>query len=235
MGEATARRFAVDGMTVGVMDIDFEAAGRVAAAINSTGGRALALAADVAESEQVAAAVARLRSECGQITVLVNNAAVDDFCPFATITQENWDRIMDINLKGVMLVSQAVLPDMMSCGWGRIVNIASYGAQLSIPNMAHYCASKGGLISLTRALAAELGQHGITVNTVSPGFIDTPMSRHAIEAGKFPVAPEVIFSAYPIPRMGRAEEIAAACAFFVSDEASYITAQLLGVNGGAAV
>jgi len=235
MGEATSLRFARDGMAVGVLDIDGAAAGRVAGAISGAGGRAVALQADVSDRQQVAAAVAQMRAALGPVTVLVNNAAVEEFCPFSEITEENWDRIIDVNLKGVYIVTQAVLADMEAAGWGRIVNISGYGAQISSPNMSHYFASKGGMISLTRGLAAELGPKGITVNSVSPGFIDTPMARRAIQGGKFPVAPEVIYGAYPIPRLGKPEEIAAACAFFVSEEAGYVTAQLLGVNGGAAV
>lgn len=235
MGEAIARRLTRDGMAVGVLDIDGDAAERVAAEITRDGGQAIALQADVADTAQVAAAVARLRDALGSATVLVNNAAIEEFAPIEEISESSWDRHLEVNLKSVYLVTRELLPDMKAAGWGRIINIAALGAQLSTPNMGHYYASKGGVISLSRCLAAELGASGITVNIVSPGFIDTPMARRAIDGGSFPVAPEVIYSAYPIPRMGRAEEIAAACAFFASDDAGYITAQLLGVNGGAAV
>jgi NAD(P)-dependent dehydrogenase (short-subunit alcohol dehydrogenase family) len=235
MGQATSLRFARDGMAVGVLDINEDAAAAVAAQIRQAGGRALALQADVSDKAQVAAAVARLREELGPVAVLVNNAAIEEFCPFSEITEGSWDRHLAVNLKSLYIVTQAVLPDMEAAGWGRIINISGFGAQLSAPNMAHYFASKGGVISLTRGLAAEMGAKGITVNSVSPGFIDTPMSRRAIAGGKFPVAPEVIYGAYPIPRMGRPEEIAAACAFLASDDAGYITAQTLGVNGGASV
>lgn len=235
IGEATAKRFARDGMTVGVLDISGASAERVAAEINAAGGSAVALQADVSNREQVAAAVSRLRETFGAIAVLINNAAAEDFCPFAELTEEAWDRVFRVNLKGIYFMTQAVLPDMERAGWGRIVNIAAYGAQLSEPNMSHYYASKGGVISLTRGLAAEFGRKGITVNAVSPGFIDTPMARRAIDGGKFPIKAEDIYGRYPIPRLGKPEEIAAACAFFASDDAGYITAQLLGVNGGAAV
>ncbi len=235
MGEAISHRFASDGMAIGVLDIKYEAAKRVAADIQEAGGQAIALQADVSNRRQVNEAADRLRSEFGPVTVLVNNAAIEGFCPFMEITESSWDRILDVNLKSVLLTSQAVLADMEQQHWGRIINISAFGAQLSSPNMGHYFASKGGMISLTRAMAAEFGVKGITVNSVSPGFIDTPMARRAIEEGKFPVAPEVIFGAYPIPRMGQPEEIAAACAYFASEQAGYVTAQLLGVNGGAVV
>lgn len=235
MGEATSLRFARDGMAVGVMDINGDAAESVSRRIREAGGRAVALQADVASRSQVEAALTRVRSDLGPVSVLVNNAAIAEFCAFRDITEESWDKMLDVNLKGIYFVTRAVLPDMEAAGWGRIINISAYGAQMSTPNMGHYYASKGGVISLTRCLAAELGVNGITVNSVSPGFIDTPMARRAIEEGKFPVDPEVIYGAYPIPRMGRPEEIAATCAFLASDDAGYITAQLIGVNGGAVV
>jgi len=235
IGEATSKRFALDGMTVGVLDVDRHAATRVAREITEAGNRAVGLQADVSDDAQVQAALAELRKVAGPVTVLVNNAAVEEFCAFGDITRASWDRIVEVNLTSVYAVTQAVIPDMLAAGWGRIVNISALGAQLSVPDMAHYYASKGGVISLTRGLAAELGRFGITVNSVSPGFIDTPMSRRAIDGNKFPVPYEQIVATYPVPRLGRPDEIAAACAFFASEDAAYVTAQLLGVNGGAAV
>lgn len=235
MGEATSRRFARDGMKVGILDIDGDAAAKVAHAINNAGGKALALKADVADAAQIAEALKELRNAFGPVTVLVNNAAIEAFCPFGEIEEQQWDRLMSINLKGAYLVSRAILPDMLGAGWGRIVNISALGAQIGAPNMTLYTASKGGVIALTRSMAIELGPKGITVNSISPGFIDTPMARRAIDGDKFPVPYEQILASYPIPRLGKPEEIAAACAFFASEEAGYVTAQLLGVNGGAAV
>ena len=139
---------------------------------------------------------------------------------------------MAVNLKGVYHVTQAVLPDMVAAGWGRIVNLSALGAQSGASNMVHYTATKGGVIAMTRSLAIELGPKGITVNSVSPGFIDTPMARRAMNGGLFPVPYEQILASYPIPRIGRPDEVAAACAFFASDDAGYVTGQLLGVNGG---
>ena len=235
MGEATSRRFARDGMAVGVLDINAAAARTVADQITRDGGRAIALVADVADTAQIATAAALLREAFGPITVLVNNAAIEGFGPFEDLTEEQWDRMIDVNLKSIFVVTKAVIADMTAAKWGRVINISALGAQLSTPYMSHYYAAKGGVISLTRALAADLGPKGITVNSISPGFIDTPMSRRAIADGLFPVAPEVIYGAYPIPRLGTSEEIAHACAFFASEGAGYVTAQLLGVNGGAAV
>jgi len=233
IGEAIATRFANEGMAVGILDLNADAAQSVAGGINQSGGRAIALEANIADRSQVDAAVTRLRDELGPVLVLVNNAAMEGFSPFEEISEEQLDRMFDVNLKGIFFTSQAVLPDMKAAGWGRIVNISAYGAQLVEGYMGHYYASKGGVISLTRSMAAEFGRSGITVNSVSPGFIDTPMARRAIEGGDLPVNPEDIYGAYPIPRLGRPEEVAAACAFFVSEDAGYVTAQLLGVNGGA--
>lgn len=235
MGKATCLRLARDGHAVGVLGIDGENVAAVADAIEGEGGNALAVQADVADRAQVDAAVAKVRAEFGPITILINNAGVENFAPFAEVAEETWDRLMAVNLKGMYHVTQAVLPDMIAAGWGRIVNMSALGAQIGAPNMSLYTATKGGVISMTRSLAIELGPKGITVNSISPGFIDTPMARRAIDGNLFPVPYEAILATYPIPRIGRPEEIAAACAFFVSEDAGYVTGQLLGVNGGAAV
>ncbi len=234
IGEAICHRFARDGMAVAVLDLNAANAERVAADLQATGARALALQCNVTDRPAIEAAVARIRAELGPITVLVNNAAIEGFQLFPEIEEESWDRIMAVNLKGPYLVTQVVLPDMLAASWGRIVNVSSIGAQIGALKMAHYAASKGGVISFTRTLAIEFGAKGITVNAVAPSFIDTPMARRAIAANEFPVPFEQILKSYPIPRLGRPEEVAAACAFFASDDAAYITGQLLGVNGGAA-
>ena len=234
MGKATALRLAREGRRVGVLDIDGAGARAVAGQIVEVGGQAMAIAANVADRAQVEQAVAELRKAFGPVTILINNAATEDFCPFPDITEDVWDRLMAVNLKGNYFLIQAVLPDMVAAGWGRIVNLSAIGAQIGAPNMALYTATKGGVIAMTRSLAVELGPKGITVNSVSPGFIDTPMSRRAIDGDKFPVPYEQIVASYPIPRLGQPEDVAAACAFFASEDAGYITGQLLGVNGGAA-
>lgn len=235
MGEATAKRLAADGMAVGVLDIDAANARRVADEIEAAGGKSLALEADIAQRQKIVSAASSLRKTFGPITVLVNNAAIEDFTAFDAIDPEKWDRVMNVNLKGTYQVTQVVLPDMIAARWGRIVNLSAIGAQTGAPNMALYTATKGGVIAMTRSLAVELGRKGITVNTVSPGFIDTPMARRAIDGDSFPVPFEQIVQSYPVPRLGRPEEIAAAVAFFASEDAGYVTGQILGVNGGAAV
>jgi 2-hydroxycyclohexanecarboxyl-CoA dehydrogenase len=178
--------------------------------------------------------VAEVRAALGPIAILVNNAGIEEFRPFAEIGEADWDRLMDVNLKGVYHVTQIVLPDMEKMGWGRVVNLTALGAQIGAANMAHYTATKGGLVALTRSLAVELGPKGITVNGVSPGFVLTPMAQRAIDGDLFPVPYEQIVATYPIPRVGRPDEAAAAIAFFASEDAGYITGQILGVNGGCA-
>jgi 2-hydroxycyclohexanecarboxyl-CoA dehydrogenase len=233
-GRATCLRLAKGGHRVGVLDINADDARAVADEISAAGGEAVALVADIGDRTTVDAAVAALRATFGPITILVNNAAVENFCAFESIDDDNWDRLMNINLKGTYRVTQAVLPDMIAAEWGRIVNVSAFGAQIGAPHMVHYTATKGGVIAMTRSLAIELGPRGITVNSVSPGFIDTPMARRAIDGDLLPVPFEQIVATYPIPRLGQPDDIAAACAYFVSDEAGYVTGQLLGVNGGTA-
>ncbi|MEW9856450.1 SDR family NAD(P)-dependent oxidoreductase [Novosphingobium sp. M1R2S20] len=235
MGKATSLRLAREGRAVAVLDVDGGGAQAVAGEIVAQGGQAVAVAADISDRAGVRAALDSVRAQLGPVTILINNAAVENFSPLGELDDVTWDRVMEVNLKGFYIVTQEVLPDMEAAGWGRIVNLSAIGAQTGAPDMALYTASKGAIIAMTRSLALELGRKGITVNSVSPGFIDTPMSRRAIDGDLFPVPYEQILQSYPIPRLGQPEEIAAACCFFVAEDAGYITAQLLGVNGGAAV
>lgn len=235
MGKATSLKLAADGHAIGIIDIDIAGAQAVADAIVAGGGKALAVRGDIGQRADVEAAVAAIRHALGPVTVLINNAAIENFTALEDLDDATWDRLMAINLRGAYVAAQCVLPDMITAGWGRIVNVSAFGAQIGAPNMALYTASKGGIISMTRSLAIELGPKGITVNSVSPGFIDTPMARRAIDGGLFPVPYEQIVATYPIPRLGTPEDIAAACTFFASDAAGYITGQVLGVNGGAAM
>jgi 2-hydroxycyclohexanecarboxyl-CoA dehydrogenase len=235
MGKATSLRLAREGHAVGILDVDLAGAQAVADAIAAQGGKALAIKADIGERAQIEQAISQIRDALGPITVLVNNAAIENFSALDELDDATWDRLMAINLRGAYVTAQCVLADMVAAGWGRIINVAAFGAQIGAPNMALYTASKGGIISMTRSLAIELGPKGITVNAVSPGFIDTPMARRAIDGGLFPVPYEQIIATYPIPRLGEPDDIAAACTFFASDEAGYVTGQVLGVNGGAAM
>jgi 2-hydroxycyclohexanecarboxyl-CoA dehydrogenase len=165
-------------------------------------------------------------------TVLVNNAGLDGFSPFLELSLEDWDRVLAVNLTGTFQCCQAVVPGMLEAGWGRIINISSSSAQGGQPLMAHYVASKAGVIGLTKSLALELGPKGITVNTIPPGFIDTPMLRASEAKGLLGQGVAHHEKLTPVRRVGRPEDIAATCSFLVREEASYITGQVIGVNGG---
>jgi 2-hydroxycyclohexanecarboxyl-CoA dehydrogenase len=233
LGRAIAHRLASDGLAVAVLDIDGEAAATVAGEITADGFEAVAYGdVDVSSRAQVDDAVARVRADMGPTLVLVNNAGIAGFREFEKITDEKWDRIMQVNLNGPFYLCQAVLPDMLEAGWGRIVNISSSSAQGGQPYMVHYVTSKAGLIGMTKALALELGPRGITVNTIPPGFIDTPMLRGSEERGLLGGSVEENAAKTPVRRTGLPTDIAYATSFLVSEEASYVTGQVIGVNGG---
>jgi NAD(P)-dependent dehydrogenase (short-subunit alcohol dehydrogenase family) len=167
--------------------------------------------------------------------VLINSAGIASFNPVLDITDQLWEKIQAVNVKGILIMIQAVLPDMMAAGWGRIVNISSLAGSHGAPRMAHYGASKAAVIGLTKSLALELGACGVTVNSVAPGLIDTPMSSKSEQNGDFGMSLADIAKTQPSPRMGTAAEIAEACAYFASDLAGFTTGQLIGVNGGTAM
>ncbi|MGZ4703265.1 MAG: SDR family NAD(P)-dependent oxidoreductase [Acidimicrobiales bacterium] len=232
IGLGIVQRMAHDGAKVAVLDLDGPAAEAAAAEIRAGGGTAIAVPVDVADRESIERGVERVRAELGPVTILVNNAGKEGFEPFLKISPESWNSILTVNLTGTFHCCQVVLPDMIEAGWGRIVNISSSSAQGGQPLMTHYVASKAGVIGFTKALALEVGPKGITVNTIPPGFIDTPMTRRSEEKGLLGPGIDHHASLTPVRRAGRPEDIAAACAFLVSDEASYVTGQVIGVNGG---
>jgi 2-hydroxycyclohexanecarboxyl-CoA dehydrogenase len=231
IGLATAKRFAGQGAKVAIWDINEEGAQRAAAELVAGGAKAIASRVDVSKRAQVDAAVARVHAEFGPVQVLVNNAGITDFRAFMETTEEDWDRVMTINLKSMLVVTQAVLPDMLAAKWGRIINISSSSAQTGSARMTAYAASKGGVIAFTKSLAQELAQKGITVNNVPPGFVDTPMLRGEGVAG-LGASVEAVAARSPMGHAGRPENIAAACTFLASDDADYITGHTLSVNGG---
>jgi 2-hydroxycyclohexanecarboxyl-CoA dehydrogenase len=232
IGLAIVERLAADGLAVAVFDLNGEAAHDAAAKIAAAGGTAVGLAVDVTDRPGLDAAVAEVRASLGAATVLVNNAGLDGFDPFLKIGIETWNRILEVNLTGTFQCCQAVVPDMIAAGWGRIVNISSSSAHGGQPFMTHYVAAKAGVMGFTKALALELGPKGITVNTIPPGFIDTPMLRRSESKGLLGEGVDHHASLTPVRRVGRPEDIAAACSFLVRDEASYVTGQVIGVNGG---
>jgi len=231
IGLATAQRFARDGANVAVWDVNEEGAQRAATDMQALGVKAIASRVDVSNRQQVNAAVERFHAQIGQVNILVNNAGITHFQPFMEMTEDTWDRVMTINLKSMLVVTQAVLPDMLAAKWGRIINVSSSSAQTGSARMTAYAASKGGVIAFTKALAQELAPTGITVNNVPPGFVDTPMLRGEGIAG-LGVTVDAIAARSPMGRAGRPENIAAAVAFLASDDADYITGHTLSVNGG---
>ena len=232
IGLAVCERLASDGLPVAVFDRDGEAAEDAAGKISSSGATALGVTVDVTDREQIEAGVAQVRAQFGPPTVLVNNAGVHAMDPFLSITPDKWHRLLDVNLTGTFNCCQAAVPSMIEEGWGRIVNISSSSAHSGQQYMTHYVAAKSGVIGFTKSLALELGPKGITVNTIPPGFIDTPMLRKQESKGMLGEGVEFHEKLTPVRRIGRPEDIAAMCSFLVRDEASYITGQVLGVNGG---
>jgi 2-hydroxycyclohexanecarboxyl-CoA dehydrogenase len=232
IGLAISERLAADGMSVAVFDREGDAAAEAAAKIAAAGHQALGVRVDVTDREQIETGVVQVRSDLGRPTVLVNNAGIHALDPFLKITPEKWQRLLDVNLTGTFNCCQAVVPDMVEEGWGRIVNISSSSAHSGQQFMTHYVAAKAGVIGFTKSLALEFGPKGITVNTIPPGFIDTPMLRRQESKGLLGEGVEHHETLTPVRRIGRPEDIAAMCAFLVSDEASYITGQVFGVNGG---
>lgn len=218
IGRAIAQRLGADGYRVATLDL-------------SAPGDDFSFTADVTDRAQVDAALDQIREKLGPIAILVNSAGLDGFKQFTDITFDEWQRVINVNLHGVFHTVQAVLPDMIEAGWGRIVNISSSSTHSGVPFMSHYVSAKSAVNGLTKSLALEYGQFGITVNAVPPGFIDTPMLRGAESRGLLGDINDTI-AATPVRRMGRPEDIAAACSFLISEEAGYITGQLLGVNGG---
>lgn len=243
IGLAIAERLSSDGYQVGTLDLNLPVRNEPAqrspdpaqeAEPAGPPGQAgiFAQVADVTDRTGVDAALDAVRKRLGPVTILVNAAGKDGFNRFANLTFEAWQRMIDVNLNGVFHCTQAALPDMIEAGWGRVVNISSSSTHSGQPFMSHYVAAKSGVNGLTKALALELGPSGITVNAVPPGFIDTPMLRRAEERKLLGGTIEDHVERTPVRRAGKPEDIAATCAFLISEEAGYITGQIIGVNGG---
>jgi len=230
IGLAVAQRLSAEGAAVAVFDID--AAVAAAQKIGADGGRATGCLVDVTDRAQIDAAVSKVCETLGPPTILVNSAGLDGFERFLDISAESWARILAVNLTGTFDCCQAVVPHMIDAGWGRIVNISSSSGQTGSSRMAHYSAAKAGVIGFTKALAHELGPRGITVNTIPPGSIDTPMLRRTEQRGFLGAGIAALGATLPVRRVGQPEDIATACAFLTREDAGYITGQVIGVNGG---
>jgi NAD(P)-dependent dehydrogenase (short-subunit alcohol dehydrogenase family) len=230
IGAAICSRLAAAGAAVAIFDLNGDAAVQAAGSLAATGAKAAGLAVDVTDRNTIDAALQEVRSTLGRPTILVNSAGVSSADPFLEISPEKWNLLLTVNLTGTFNCCQAVIPDMLAEGWGRIVNISSSSIHSGVPRMSHYVAAKSGVVGLTKSLALEFAPQGLTVNTIPPGFIDTPMLRGFADEGNVDL--DRSLAATPVGRMGKPEDIAAACAFLVSEEASYITGQIIGVNGG---
>ncbi len=234
IGLGICRHLAASGHRVAVLDVDGEAAQRTAEEVKSGAIDTFAVAADVSSRAAVDDALAKVRTNLGPIGIMVTNAAISGFAPFVEITAQQWDRMIAIDLTGTFYCLQAALPDMIAAGWGRIVTIASSSGQVGSPGQGHYSAAKGGVIAMTKTIAREYARLGITANTIPPFCVDTPMLRGAQSEGDVPSA-EAMAAVIPSGRLGTVDDIGAACAFLCSESASYITGQVIGVNGGAVV
>jgi 3-oxoacyl-[acyl-carrier protein] reductase len=233
IGAATARRLAEDGFAVAVLDLDEGSAKGTADAIVAAGGRALAVGADVSDAEAVETAVARIVSELGPPTVLVNNAGVIRDNMLFKMTDADWDTVMNVHLRGAFLMSRATQRHMTEAGWGRIVNLSSTSA-LGNRGQANYSTAKAGLQGFTKTLAIELGRFGVTVNAIAPGFIQTEMTKATAERMGVPFDDFIEFAKKDIPvgRVGQPEDIAHLVSFFASEGAGFVSGQVVYAAGG---
>ncbi|ANJ28044.1 3-oxoacyl-ACP reductase FabG [Agromyces aureus] len=233
IGAATARRLAADGFAVAVLDLDAAACADTVAAIEADGGRAIAVGANVADSAAVAAAVARVADELGAPTILVNNAGILRDNLLFKMTDDDWDAVLGVHLRGAFLMTRAVQAHQVEAKWGRIVNLSSTSA-LGNRGQANYAAAKAGMQGFTKTLAIELGRYNVTANSVAPGFIATDMLRQTAE--RMGITNEQLLEGaakeIPVGRVGQPEDVAAAVSFFCSDAASFVSGQVLYVAGG---
>ena len=228
IGRAAAVTFAKNGYNVAVnYNESSEAAERLCSELEQLGVKSIAFQADVSDKSAVNEMVKQIEADLGQITVLVNNAGIAEQALFSDITEEIWDRMFDVNVKGAYNCTQAVLPHMIHNKYGRIVNVSSMWGISGASCEVHYSASKAALIGFTKALAKEVGLSGITVNCVAPGVIATEMNGHLSED-----IIEELKNETPLNRIGTPEDVAEAIFFFASDKASFITGQILSVDGG---
>ena len=232
MGEATCHELGRRGHRIAVFDVNGAAAQRVTENLRAEGVTAVAVTGDVSDRAAVDDAFAKVRSELGPVSILVTSAGLFEYASFAEITPQMWTRIVEVNLTGTFHCCQAALGDMVAAGWGRIVMISSSSAQRGTPFAAHYAASKGALLTLTKSLAREYAGNGITVNNIPPSGIETPMQHAGQAAGHLP-SNEQIAASIPVGHLGTPQDIAAAVGFLCSEEAGFITGQTLGVNGGS--
>lgn len=230
IGQAIAIKLASEGARVAVADLDEQSAEETAQTIRNEGGEAFAVKADVTSLADVEAMAATVRHNFGRIDVLVNNAGWDKVEPFLDNTPSDWEKVIAINLKGVIHTSKCVLPMMIDQGSGKVVNIGSDAGRVGSTGEAVYSATKGGIIAFSKTLAREMAKHQINVNVVCPGPANTPLFQKVVKDN--PKLGKALEKAIPFRRLAEPEDIANAVCFFASDEADYVTGQTLSVSGG---
>ena len=230
MGLAIAKHLAAGGDRVALLDLQADAVLGAAENLREAGAHAIGVPADVTDRSAVDAALGKVRAELGPVAIMVTAAGLDAFEPFGQITLAKWERVVDVNLTGTFHCLQAALPDMLEARWGRMVTISSSSAQSGSAHLAHYVAAKAGVIGLTRALALELARHGITVNCIPPGMIDTPMLRRAETDGDVMKLDKLAARMIPVGRLGTPEEIADLAVYLAG--ATYTTGQAYAIDGG---
>jgi 3-oxoacyl-[acyl-carrier protein] reductase len=233
IGAATARALAAEGWAVGInYNRDRDGAESVAASIEDAGGRALALGADVADGDAAEKMLDRATDDLGPVLVLVNNAGMTADNLSMRLSDEEWSRVLDVNLTGAFRLTRAALGPMMRQRFGRVINVSSVVALRANPGQANYAASKAGLIAFTRTVAAEVARRGVTVNAVAPGLIETELTRDFTGNGADQNGSSALLDAIPARRTGSPEEVAACIRFLASDEAGYVTGTVLPIDGG---
>ena len=234
IGAAIAHRLAADGMSVGVVDLDEQGSRRTAKEIIENGGRAIPIGADVADETAAGNAVQQTAAELGPVTVLVNSAGIIRDNLIFRMSTADWDSVMDVHLRGAFLMTRAAQTHMTQAKWGRIVNISSTSA-LGNRGQANYAAAKAGLIGFTKTLALELGKFGVTANAIAPGFVETEMTAAtaARQGLDFEEWKSSIASDIPLGRIGQPEDVAAVASFLCSEDAGYVSGQVIYVSGGA--
>ena len=227
IGEAIAEGFAKNGVNLAIADVNREAAIETAARLTKLGVKAIGIKLDVSSAETVIKAFEDIRKEFNRIDILINNAGITKDCVLLRMKEEDWDAVVDTNLKGVFLCSKEAIKDMSKQRYGRIVNITSVAAFMGNPGQANYSASKAGVVGFTKTIAKEYASRGITINAVAPGFIQTAMTDVLSDSVK-----EEMKRLIPLGRFGRVEDVANAVIFLASPDSGYITGQVIHVNGG---
>jgi NAD(P)-dependent dehydrogenase (short-subunit alcohol dehydrogenase family) len=235
IGRAAATLFAREGAAVALVDLVAEAAKEAAAQITAAGGRAIAVGADISDTEQVDSAFTQILNEYGRVDVLYNNAGVNSSGSVIDATDDDWDRCFAVNAKGTFLCSRVAARSMVATGRGSIINQGSVAAVVGVANFASYCASKGAVVALTRSMSVDLAPRGVRVNVICPGTVYTPLMQPMLRArggGDVEAGLALTVAKYPIGRLGTPEEIAAVALFLACDDSSFLTGSVITADGG---